>query len=63
MTVQPLQAHEVPDYVRIVADSDLDGLCGAAVLKAFRPEAEVVFSHAALIRSGQIDHLIDRETV
>ncbi len=63
MTVQPLQAHEVPDYRRIVADSDLDGLCGAAVLKAFRPEAEVFFSHAALIRSGQIDHLIDRETV
>ncbi|MBQ70029.1 MAG: hypothetical protein CMA65_00870 [Euryarchaeota archaeon] len=63
MSVQPLAASEVPYFERIVADSDLDGLCGAAVLKAFRPSAEVIFSHAAAIRSGQIDEMIDRKTV
>ena len=63
MTIQALGADEVPHYTRIVADSDLDGLCGAAVLKAFRPDAEVVFSHAAAIRSGHVDDIIHAETV
>lgn len=58
----PLAFDEVPMYHRIVADSDLDGLCGAAILKAFRPEAEVVFSHAAALRSGLNDDVIDRGT-
>ena len=53
----------MPAYSRILADSDMDGLFGAAVLKAFRPEAEVVFSHAAELRSGLVDDLIDRTTV
>lgn len=53
----------MPAYSRILADSDMDGLFGAAVLKAFRPDAEVVFSHAAELRSGLVDDLIDRTTV
>ncbi len=52
----------IPDFDRIVADSDLDGLCAAAILRAYNPDAEVVFSHAALVRSGRIDHLINRST-
>ena len=48
--------------VRVVADSDLDGLMAAAVLKASKPELEVHFAHPALLRAGSIDHLIDRET-
>ena len=53
----------MPAYSRILADSDMDGLFGAAVLKAFRPDAEVVFSHAAELRSGLVDDFIDRTTV
>ena len=48
--------------VRVVADSDLDGLMAAAVLKASKPELEVHFAHPALLRAGKIDHLIDRNT-
>ncbi len=48
--------------VRVVADSDLDGLMAAAVLKASKPEIEVHFAHPALLRAGSIDHLIDRQT-
>ena len=48
--------------VRVVADSDLDGLMAAAVLKASKPEIEVYFAHPALLRAGSIDHLIDRST-
>ena len=52
----------LPNFDRIVADSDLDGLCAAAILKAYKPDAEVVFSHAALVRSGRIDHMINKTT-
>ena len=52
-----------PDVHRIIADSDLDGMCAAVVLKKAYPEAEVHFVHAALIRSGIIDDLIDERTV
>ena len=52
----------LPSFTRIIADSDLDGLCAAAVLKAANPGAEVRFAHAALVRSGSLDHLIDRST-
>ena len=48
--------------VRVVADSDLDGLMAAAVLKASKPDIEVHFAHPALLRSGTLDHLIDRQT-
>ena len=48
--------------VRVVADSDLDGLMAAAVLQASKPEIEVHFAHPALLRAGSIDHLIDRQT-
>lgn len=47
---------------RVVADSDLDGLMAAAVLKSSKPELEVHFAHPALIRAGVIDHLIDENT-
>ncbi|MBN29486.1 MAG: hypothetical protein CMB34_02315 [Euryarchaeota archaeon] len=63
MTVLPLREDEVPEYTHIVADSDMDGLFGAAVLKAFRPEATVMFSHAAALRGGLVDDHIDRNTV
>ena len=53
---------DIPSFDRIIADSDLDGLCAAAVLKSFNPEAEVIFSHAALVRSGKIDDLITKST-
>ena len=52
-----------PDVHRIIADSDLDGMCAAVVLKKAYPNAEVHFAHAALIRSGIIDDLIDEHTV
>ncbi len=52
----------IPSFDRIIADSDLDGLCAAAVLKTYNPEAEVIFSHAALVRSGKIDNLITKST-
>ena len=52
-----------PDVRRIIADSDLDGMCAAVVLKKAYPNAEVHFAHAALIRSGILDDLIDDQTV
>ena len=52
----------LPNFKRIIADSDLDGLCAAAVLKAANPNAEVIFAHAALVRSGVMDSLIDENT-
>ena len=53
---------DIPSFDRIIADSDLDGLCAAAVLKSYNPDAEVIFSHAALVRSGKIDDLITKST-
>lgn len=52
-----------PEVRRIIADSDMDGMCAAVVLKKAYPHAEVHFAHAALIRSGIIDYLIDDFTV
>ena len=63
MPIVPLREEEVPFYTHIVADSDMDGLFGAAVLRAFRPEATVTFSHAAALRGGLVDASIDRDTV
>ena len=63
MGIVPLRREEVPSYTRILADSDMDGLFGAAVLKAFRPDAIVMFSHAAALRGGLNDGDIDRNTV
>tara|TARA_Y100000766_G_scaffold112496_1_gene96462 strand:+ start:57325 stop:58320 length:996 start_codon:yes stop_codon:yes gene_type:complete len=57
-----LEKAGLPQFTRIIADSDLDGLCAAAVLKAANPDADVHFAHAALIRSGAVDSLIDRST-
>ena len=53
----------IPKFSLIVADSDFDGLCGAAILKKYNPGAEIIFSHAALIRSGSLDDIIDSQTV
>ncbi len=47
---------------RVVADSDLDGLMAAAVLKSSKPSLAVHFAHPALIRAGVVDHLIDENT-
>ena len=44
-------ASSFPDVHRIVADSDMDGMCAAVVLKKAYPDAEVHFAHAALILS------------
>lgn len=63
MAVVPLEADEVPMYTRILADADLDGLMGAALLKAFRPEATVKFSHAAAVRGGFESAYINASTV
>ncbi len=50
------------DIERIIADGDLDGLVAAAVLRIAWPEAEVVLSHPAEIRSGYLDEIVDRKT-
>ena len=57
-----LAAAGLPNFKRIVADSDLDGLCAAAVLKSVNPNAEVIFAHAALVRLGAMDSQIDENT-
>ena len=57
-----MSVDHIPQFDKIVADSDFDGLCGAAILKKFNPDAEVIFSHAAIIRSGSFDGLIDSKT-
>ena len=56
-------AKEIPQFTKIVADSDFDGLIGAAILKAYNPAAEVKFSHAALVRNGNMDEEINASTV
>ena len=61
-TLSPNVMSPLEGIVRVVADSDLDGLMAAAVLKASKPEIEVHFAHPALLRSGNLDHLIDRQT-
>ena len=61
-TPSPVVMSPLSGIVRVVADSDLDGLMAAAVLKAAKPSLEVHFAHPALIRAGSVDHLIDRGT-
>ena len=63
MAVHALKADQVPFYSLILADADLDGLMGAALLKAYRPEASVRFSHAAAVRGGLDDPFITSATV
>ena len=58
-----MSALEIPHFTRIVADSDFDGLCGAAILKKYNPEADIIFSHAAQVRNGSMDDYITHETV
>lgn len=50
------------DIRRIVTDGDMDGLMAAAVLRHGWPDAEVIFSHPAEIRSGYLDAVIDEHT-
>jgi len=54
---------DIPNFTRIIADSDFDGLCGAAILKKYNPDAEIIFSHAALIRNGSMDDVMNKDTV
>jgi hypothetical protein len=58
----PRELIESLDIRLIVADGDLDGLVAGAVLKTAWPDAEVVFSHPAEIRSGYLDEIIDLNT-
>ena len=51
-----------PEVNRIIADSDLDGMCAAVVLKKAYPDAEVHFAHAALIPVSYT-HLRAHETL
>ena len=50
------------DIRLIIADGDLDGLVAGAVLKTAWPDADVVFSHPAEIRSGFLDDIVDENT-
>ena len=50
------------DIQLIVADGDLDGLVAGAVLKTAWPDADIVFSHPAEIRSGFLDGIINENT-
>ncbi len=52
----------LPQFSRIIADGDLDGLIAAAIIKSHSPHAEVHFVHAAEIRSGMLDEIIDNNT-
>ena len=58
----PLTLIKSRDIRLIVADGDLDGLVAGAVLKTAWPDADVVFSHPAEIRSGFLDDIIDENT-
>ena len=53
---------KLPYFSRIIADGDLDGLIAAAIIKSHSPDAEVHFVHAAEIRSGMLDSIIDKNT-
>ena len=50
------------DIDKIVTDGDLDGLLSAAILLRIWPSANVHFTHPAEIRSGAINHIINRKT-
>lgn len=58
----PQNMSVLDNITKVVADSDLDGLMAAAILKAAKPELTVEFSHAALIRSGLMDERIGKQT-
>ncbi len=47
---------------KIVADGDLDGLIAASILKTYYTDAAIIFTHAAEIRGGHLDTMIDRNT-
>ncbi|MBC8437742.1 MAG: hypothetical protein H8D82_00555 [Euryarchaeota archaeon] len=50
------------DIRLIIADGDFDGLVAAAALRHAWPEADVIFSHPAEIRSGFRDDKINKHT-
>jgi len=50
------------NIVRIVTDSDLDGVVTAAILRRWWPDSEVIFGHPGELRAGLLDHLMDRGT-
>jgi oligoribonuclease NrnB/cAMP/cGMP phosphodiesterase (DHH superfamily) len=47
---------------KIVADGDLDGLIAASILKTYYTDATIIFTHAAEIRGGHLDTIIDKNT-
>ncbi len=47
---------------KIVADGDLDGLIAASILKTYYTDATIFFTHAAEIRGGHLDSIIDKNT-
>jgi len=47
---------------KIVADGDLDGLIAASILKRYYSDASIIFTHAAEIRGGHLDNIIDNNT-
>jgi len=47
---------------KIIADGDLDGLIAASILKTYYTNAKVTFAHAAEIRNGNLDKIIDINT-
>lgn len=47
---------------KIIADGDLDGLIAASILSMYHTEAETIFAHAAEIRNGNLDNIIDKNT-
>ena len=47
---------------KIVADGDLDGLIAASILKSYFSNVETIFAHAAEIRNGNLDQIIDSKT-
>ena len=57
-----MMVEKLPHFSRIIADGDLDGLIAAAIIKSHSPNAEVHFVHAAEIRSGMLENIIDKET-
>ena len=50
------------EITQAICDSDFDGLMAGAILRRVKPEINVIFSHAALIRSGAHDDIIARNT-
>tara|TARA_B100000287_G_scaffold385742_1_gene393122 strand:+ start:1114 stop:2097 length:984 start_codon:yes stop_codon:yes gene_type:complete len=47
------------DIKRIITDTDLDGVVTGAILNRYWKDAEIIFTQAGLLRSGELDEKID----